>query len=131
MTDQVKVQYFSSIDILEVNQIDGVTNWTSPIVSYLKDRVFPEDREEVRKLRVRAAKFVLINEVFYKRGFSQLYMRCLNPDKFFYVLRDVYEGACGNHSGARSLVYKIVRVGYYWPSIQADAKSYVKACDKC
>ena len=68
MTDQVKVQYFLSIDILEVNQIDGVTNWTSPIVSYLKDRVFPEDREEVRKLRVRAAKFVLINEVFYKRG---------------------------------------------------------------
>ena len=72
-----------------------------------------------------------IKEVFYKRGFSQLYMRCLNPDKFFYVLRDVYEGACGNHSGARSLVYKIVRVGYYWPSMQADAKSYVKACDKC
>ena len=48
-----------------------------------------------------------------------------------YVLRDVHEGVCGNHLRARSLVYKMVCVGYYWPSMQADAKSYVKACDKC
>ena len=36
-----------------------------------------------------------------------------------------------DHSGARSLVYKMVRVGYYWSSMEEDAKAYVKACDKC
>ena len=55
---------------MEVNQIDGVANWTTPIVSYLKDGILPEDTEEVRKLKVRAAKFVLMDEVLYKRGFS-------------------------------------------------------------
>ena len=39
-------------------------------MSYLKDGLLPEDREEVRKLRVRAAKFVLLDEVLYKKGFS-------------------------------------------------------------
>ena len=39
-------------------------------MSYLKDGLLPEDKEEARKLRVRAAKFVLMNEVLYKRGFS-------------------------------------------------------------
>ena len=29
------------------------------------------------------------------------------------VLREVYEGDCGNHLGARSLIHKVVRVGYY------------------
>ena len=38
-------------------------------MSYLKDGLLPEDREEVRKLRVRAAKFVLLDEVLYKKGF--------------------------------------------------------------
>ena len=47
------------------------------------------------------------------------------------MLREVYEGACGNHSGARLLIHKVVRVGYYWPTIQADAKAYVKVCDQC
>ena len=68
VSDQIKVQYIPSIDILEVHQIDGVANWTTPIVSYLKDRLLLEDKEEARKLRVRAMRFVLMDEVLYKRG---------------------------------------------------------------
>ena len=37
--------------------------------------------------------------------------------------------ACGNHLRARALVHKVVRAGYYWPTIQANAKAYVKVCD--
>ena len=68
--DQVKVQNVPSIDILEVNQIDGVNNWTTPIVSYLKDGILPQDTEKARRRRVKAVKFVLMDEVLYKRGFS-------------------------------------------------------------
>ena len=80
---------------------------------------------------VKVVKFVLMDEVLYKKSFSQPYLRCLTPDESHYILRDIHEGAYGNHSRARSLVYKIVRAGYYWPSMQADAKTYVKVCDKC
>jgi len=90
-----------------------------------------EDKEEARKLRVRATKFFLMDKGLYKRGFSQPYLWCLTPDESHYILRDVHEGACGNHLGARSLVHKIVHVEYYWPSMQTDAKAYVKVCDKC
>ena len=113
MSDQIKIQYIPSIDIPEVHQIEGESNCTTPIVFYLKDELLPEDKEEARKLRVRATRFILMDEVLYKRGFSQPYPRCLNPDESLYVLRDIHEGACGNHLGARSLVYKIVRAGYY------------------
>ena len=89
------------------------------------------DREEVRKLRVRVAKFVLMDKILYKRGFSQPYLRCLTPDESHHVIRDIHEGACGNHSGARSLIYKIICAGYYWPSMQANSQAYIKACDKC
>ena len=81
----------------------------SPIVSYLKDGKLLERKDEARKLRVRAARYVLINEVLYKRGFSQPYLRCLTPNEANYVLREIHEGACGNHSGARSLIHKVVR----------------------
>ena len=46
-------------------------------------------------------------------------------------MREVHEGICGNHSGLRSLVHKLVQAGYYWPTMQADAKAYVRAYDKC
>ena len=85
----------------------------TPIISYLKDGKLPEGKDEAKKLSVKAARYVFINEVLYKRGFSQRYLRCLTPDEANYVLREIHEGACGNHSGARSLIHKVVRAGYY------------------
>ncbi|XP_075673763.1 uncharacterized protein LOC142643108 [Castanea sativa] len=124
-----KVQYMPSIDLLDIQQIGGGINWMSPIIIYLKDGRLLEDRDEARKLEVKAAKYVLINEVLYKRGFSQPYLRCLAQDESNYVLRKVHEGACGNHLRASSLVHKVVHAGYYWPTIQAEAKAYVKVCN--
>ena len=126
-----EVQYIPSIDLPEVLQVQNEGNWMTPIISYLKDGSLSEGKDKARKLKVRSARYVLLNEVLYKRGFSQPYLRCLSPNEANYVLREVHEGACGNHLGTRSLIHKVVRAGYYWPIIQADAKAYVKVCDQC
>ena len=101
-----EVQYVPSIDLPKVQQIENRENWMTPIVSYLKDRKLLEGKDEAKKLRVSAARYVLMDEVLYKRGFSQPYLRRLFPDEANYVLREVHEGACGNHLGARSLIHK-------------------------
>ena len=85
----------------------------APIISYLKDGTLPEGKDEARKLRVRSARYVLLNDALYKRGFSQPYHRCLSLDEVNYVLREVHERAYRNHSGARSLIHKVVCAGYY------------------
>ena len=126
-----EIQYMPSIDVPEVQPVERRGNWMTLIVSYLKDGRLPEEKDEAKKLRVRSARYILMDEVLYKRGFSQPYLRCLAPNEANYVLREVHEGVCGNHSGARSLVHKVIRAGYYWPNMQADAKAYVKVCDQC
>ena len=103
----------------------------TPIMAYLRDGRLPEERDEARKLRIRVAQYVFVDEVLYKRGFSQPYLRCLALDESNYVLREVHEEACGNHSRARALVHKVILVGYYWLTIQVDVKAYVKVCDQC
>ena len=85
----------------------------TPIVSYLRNGMLPEDRNASHKLKVQLSCFVLIRDVLYKRGFSHPYLRCLAPAEADYVMREIHEGVRGNHSGARLLVYKLIRVGYY------------------
>lgn len=107
MDELDKVQYMPSIDLPKMKQIEGQGNWMTPIIIYLSNGRLPEEKDEAKKLRIRSTKYVLIDVVMYKRGFSQPYLRCLAPDKTNYVLREVHEEACGNHSGARALVHKV------------------------
>ena len=70
MNECDRIQYMPSIDIPKVQQIGGEENWMTPIVLYLKDERLAEDKDEARKLRIRVAKYVLIDELLYKRDFS-------------------------------------------------------------
>ena len=126
------VQVSSLIDDeTNVQKVNYESNWTTPLISYLKTGILQDGNDVARKLKVQASRFVLIKDVLYKRGFSRPYLRCLSHDKADYVMREVHEGICGNHSGARSLVHKLIRAGYYWPTMLKDAQAYVKTCDKC
>uniref|UniRef100_A0A2N9IT33 Uncharacterized protein n=1 Tax=Fagus sylvatica TaxID=28930 RepID=A0A2N9IT33_FAGSY len=131
-TDQyIEIQHSPSHLEEELSPINVSDSWMTPIINYLEDETLPTDPVEARKLKVRCTRFALIQGILYKRSFSLPYLRCLDKAEADYVMREVHEGICGNHSGARSLVHKLVRAGYYWPTMQKDAVSYVRACDKC
>ena len=42
------------------------------------------------------------------------------------MLKEVHEGICGNHIGARTLAAKTLRQGYYWPTMLKDSTKLVK-----
>ena len=118
-------------DGAQMQEITAEESWTIPLIAYLRSGILPDGRDAARKLKVQASRFVLIRDVLYKRGFSRPYLRCLSRNEADYVMREVHKGICGNHSGAQSLVHKLIQAGYYWPTMLKDAQAYVKACDKC
>ncbi|KAI5333918.1 hypothetical protein L3X38_024050 [Prunus dulcis] len=105
--------------------------WMSHIYSYLTNGTLPEDKAQARKVRYRSARYTVINNVLYKRGYTTPYLKCLTAEQGDYVLREIHNGVCGDHSGSRSLAHKAFRQGYFWPTMHQDANSLVKRCDKC
>jgi len=59
------------------------------------------------------------------------YLKCIEEEEAKYVLEEVHGGVCGDHMGAKSLVKKIMRTGYFWPTMQQDAVEFMKKCDSC
>ena len=47
----------------------------TPIVRYLKEGWLPKDKAEVRKIQTRVARFVVIDDVLYRQGYSLPYLR--------------------------------------------------------
>ena len=68
-----------------------VLDWKSPIIEYLKNPATDTKSESV-KLRIRATRYILIDDILYKKSFSFPYLRCLGPDEAHYVLREIHEG---------------------------------------
>ena len=60
-----------------------------PIIRYLKEGLLPKDKMEARKIQIRAARFIIIDDVLYRRGYSLPYLRCVNSKEADYVLREI------------------------------------------
>ena len=117
-----------SIDNGEVSPVMSKPSWMDPIWDYLVEGTLLSDLKEASKLRARLARFTVHRGTFYKRGFSTPILKCVGKEDANYILREVHEDICGNHIGARTLVGKTLRQGYYWPTILKDATELVRKC---
>ena len=122
-----------SIDLtdVEVSPITSEPSWMDPIWDYLIEGLLPNDRKEAAKLRTRSARFTNHKGSLYKRGFFTPILKCIAGKDADYVLREVHEGVCGNHIGTRALAGKVLRQGYYWPTMLIDAIDLVKKFKTC
>ncbi|XP_075635275.1 uncharacterized protein LOC142607611 [Castanea sativa] len=126
-----EIAKIASSDDEPEGKILRINSWMAPIISFLQDGHLPQDPKDARKIKQRATKFTILNDRLYKRGYSLPYLKCVDEDEARYILEEIHEGVCGNHAGPRSLVSKVIRTGYFWPTVQADAAQLVKNCDKC
>ena len=116
------------IEVMDVEaQVEDL--WTTPIREYIVGGVLPADREEARKLKYKAAHYVTYDGILYKRGFNKPLLKCISGNECMYIMREVHEGICGNHNSGASLAHKILRQGFYWPTLKKDAYEFARACD--
>ncbi|KAG7636247.1 Ribonuclease H domain [Arabidopsis thaliana x Arabidopsis arenosa] len=47
------------------------------------------------------------------------------------VMKEVHDGTCGNHTGGRSLAFKVRKYDYYWPTLVAECEAYARKCEQC
>nr|XP_009400993.1 PREDICTED: uncharacterized protein LOC103985108 [Musa acuminata subsp. malaccensis] len=110
---------------------DGApTTWVQEMLRFKRDGTVPHDETTARRLR-RTQAWYSEEGRLYKRSFSRPLLRCLEPNEAQTILSEMHEGTCGEHIGERTLVHKILRQGYYWPTMRQDAKAFVRRCSSC
>ena len=115
----------------EISPVMSEPSWMDPIWDYLIEGLLPNNPKEASKLRSRSARFTIHRGALYKQGFFTPVLKCIAREDANYVLREVHEGVCGNHIEARTLAEKVLRQGYYWPTMLRDATELVRKCKVC
>ena len=117
MVSEMEVQKHPNIEEVPTFAIQSTSSWMTPIISFLQDGHLPQDAEEARKVTKRAARFTILNDTLYKRGFSMPYLKCVDEEEAKYILEEIHEGLCGDNAGPKSLVSKFIRTYYFWPTM--------------
>ncbi|KAK2372840.1 hypothetical protein QL285_073931 [Trifolium repens] len=120
-----------SAETTEILMVVEESDWRHPLIRYLRDETLPEEQEEAARIKKTAAHYAMIGDKLYKRGFAAPMLLCVGELESQRILREIHDGSCGIHIGGRSLAGKVIRAGFFWPTILSDAKGYVRSCDKC
>jgi hypothetical protein len=120
-----------STEVPAVLMVIEEEDWRAPIIQYLRNEMLPPERDEVNRLKKAAVHYILVGDKLYKRGFSTPVLLCVSELESQRILKEIHDGSCGHHIGGRSLAGKVIRVGFFWPTILGDASSYVRSSDGC
>ena len=107
--------------------------WFHDIKTFLQTGTFPEgtakkDQKAIRRL---ASHFLLSGTELYKRSFDTTLLRCVDETESERLMREVHEGVCGPHMNGHMLARKIMRIGYFWLTMESDCIKHVRHCHLC
>ncbi|KAK5785449.1 hypothetical protein PVK06_040037 [Gossypium arboreum] len=113
-------------------ELDG-RPWFHDILEYVKNQKYPEQANENDKQTIRrmAVGFVLDGNILYKRGKDQVLLRCIDAVEARKILEDVHEGIFGTHANGFTMARKIMRLCYYWLTMESDCISFARKCHQC
>ena len=73
----------------------------TPIAAYLEHGVLPNSHNESKKLMKKSTRYLILDGVMYRKGFSMSLLRCVNKTESGRLLEEVHEGFYGNHAGGK------------------------------
>ncbi|KAL2227669.1 UNVERIFIED_CONTAM: Retrovirus-related Pol polyprotein from transposon [Sesamum indicum] len=117
--------------VTEIQVVSEGESWMTEIIRYLGEGILPNDPQAAKRVKFRATRFTMLDGQLYKRTADGPLLKCLEGERALYVMREIHEGSCGNHSGARSLAQKVMRQGFFWPTLVEDSKNLVRKCESC
>ena len=111
-------------------------DWRITLIDNIKDQVLPpgikKDGAGPVRIMHHNKNYILVDDKLYKRGAgSGILMKCITAEEEKEILQEAHESTCGNHAASRTLVCKVFRSGFYWPTALSDAELLIKWCPGC
>ena len=67
----------------------------------------------------------------YREGVDGILRRCIPEHEQEDILRKCHNSPYGGHDAIERTTHKVLRSGFYWPTLYKDAKKFISTCDEC
>jgi hypothetical protein len=112
--------------------------WYKNLVYYLRYQKCPNDLDthQRRRLHIESSRYIILGDFLFRRYVNGILLRCVNNEEEHKLLQETHRSSdsvihVGGHFSAKATAFKIIKKGYYWPSIFRDSYNFSRSCDKC
>ena len=118
-------------DPMQVCVLEEGDTWMTLDRRYLADGILLVEPEEGKKIKNNSARYTLLDGELFRHGFTHPILMSVSGEQCTRIMSELHEGICGSHVSGRSLASKVVRAGYYWPTLREDCVRYAQWCKQC
>ncbi|XP_074266986.1 uncharacterized protein LOC141590284 [Silene latifolia] len=61
-------------------------DWRTPYLDWLRHNKLPDDKKEARAFRIKASRFILVDDILFRKSLAGPYLRCLDKEEAQTVL---------------------------------------------
>jgi len=107
--------------------------WYYEIIKFLELGVYPDgaNKRERYSIRMIAMQYILCRGRLYRRSYDGIHLHCLKKEEAEKVMEEIHQGIYGPHMNGRMLAKKILKVRYYWNTMETDCVDFVKSFHDC
>ena len=95
----------------------SISPWYADIFFMLQNLQPPTG---LSKTRARSVKFCIIEQYIYWKDPGGILLNFLLENEAQRITKEFHEGDCGRHHSWKVTANKILRAGFYWPSLFSD-----------
>ena len=97
----------------------SISPWYVDIVYVLQNLQPPAglSKTRARSVKLKDANFCILNQYLYWKDPVGVLLNCLLENEVQQIAKYFHEGDCGGHHLWKVIANKILRVGFYWPSL--------------
>lgn len=89
------------------------------------------EKSKMGSFKLKAIKYCILNQSLHWKDPGGILLNCVDEYESHRIINEMHKGACGGHHYWKDTVYKILRVGYYWPTLFSNVFEKVRACKEC
>jgi len=115
----------------QVCALEECDTWMTPYMRYIAEGILPAEPGEGKRIKKNSARYTLVDGVLFRHGFMHPILTCVSGDECTMIMSELHEGICESHMVGRSLASKVIRAGFYYPSVRVDCLRYAQRCKQC
>jgi len=98
--------------------------WITPYQCYLVDELLPSEPAKAKAIKRNSRKYSIIDGKLFHHGYAHPALICISGEQCTRVMTELHKGIYESDIGGQALVLKVIRAGYYWPTMKEDCGRY-------